>query len=198
MAPPNRTRLALLGFLSWGPMSGYGLRKLIDASISNFWTESYGQIYPMLRQLEREGLAKSTKSAQGKRGRTVYTITAAGRAELERWLAAPVEPRPLRNELLLKLFFGARSETAVARRHLETYRAERAGLLARYAKIRIMLEGIERPPPHLPWWLLTLAYGEREAKAQLQWAESALAGLAPAPRKESRHAPDRRKRARRR
>ena len=195
MPPPNRTRLALLGFLSWGPMSGYGLRKLIDGSISNFWTESYGQIYPMLRQLEREGLARSTRSSRGRRGRTLYTISADGRAELERWLAAPIEPRPLRNELLLKLFFGARSKPAALRRHLETYRAERASLLARYARIREMLEGIARPPPDLSWWLMTLNYGEREAKAQLQWAESALSGVAP--RKESRHAPARRKRARR-
>ena len=31
---PNRTRQALLGFLSWGPQTGYGLRKIIDGSVS--------------------------------------------------------------------------------------------------------------------------------------------------------------------
>jgi len=198
MSGPNRTRLALLGFLSWGPMSGYRLKQLIEMSISNFWTESYGQIYPMLRQLEREGLARASGARKGARPRTLYAITPAGRTELSRWLAAPVEPRPPRNELLLKLFFGARSDPGAPRRHLEAYRADRAGLLARYAHIRTMLEDVARPPPHMPWWLMTLNYGEREAKAQLQWAESALAGLAPAPRKESRHAAARPKRARRR
>ena len=27
MSAPNRTRLALLGFLSWGPMNGYRLKQ---------------------------------------------------------------------------------------------------------------------------------------------------------------------------
>jgi PadR family transcriptional regulator, regulatory protein AphA len=195
MPPPNRTRLALLGFLSWGPMSGYGLKKIIEGSISNFWTESYGQIYPMLRQLEGEGLAKARSAGKGGRSRTVYAITAAGHAELARWLESPVEPRPLRNELLLKLFFGTQAKPAAARRHLEVYRDEREALLARYARIRATLEGIASPPAHLPYWLITLSYGESEARAQLRWADSALATLTPAPRKEA-HAAARRRRTR--
>jgi DNA-binding PadR family transcriptional regulator len=198
MSAPNRTRLALLGFLSWGPLSGYGLKRMIEGSISNFWTESYGQIYPMLRQLEAEGLAKTASAEKGGRGRTLYAITPAGRGELARWLEAAVEPRPLRNELLLKLFFGALVKPRAACRHLEGYRDERVALLARYARIRAALEAIASPPPHLPYWLITLSYGESEARAQLRWAESALATLAAAPRKEPRHAPVRRRRARKR
>jgi DNA-binding PadR family transcriptional regulator len=198
MGAPNRTRLALLGFLSRGPMSGYGLKRMIEGSISNFWTESYGQIYPMLRQLEAEGLARTASAEKGGRGRTLYAITPAGRAELTSWLAAPVEPRPLRNELLLKLFFGALAKPVAARRHLETYRDQRVALLARYARIRGELEGLASPSSHLPYWLITLSYGEGEARAQLRWAESALATLAAAPEKEPRHAPVRRRRSRKR
>ncbi len=29
---PNRTKTALLGFLSWGPISGYDLARLIDSA----------------------------------------------------------------------------------------------------------------------------------------------------------------------
>jgi DNA-binding PadR family transcriptional regulator len=196
MSVPNRTRLALLGFLAWGPLSGYRLKQLIEISISNFWTESYGQIYPMLRQLEREGLAKAASARKGGRERTVYAITAAGRAELSRWLEAPVEPRPPRNELLLKLFFGANARPAELRRHIESFRRERAELLARYARIRAALEGIASPPAHLPYWLMTLSYGESEARAHQRWADAALARLPTAPTKESRRASTRRRRAR--
>jgi PadR family transcriptional regulator, regulatory protein AphA len=192
MSPPNRTRLALLGFLSWGPLSGYRLKQLIEISISNFWTESYGQIYPMLRQLDREGLAKA-RAAKGGRSRTVYEITPAGRAELARWLVEPALPRPPRNELLLKLFFGTYAKPAELRRHLERFRGERAALAARYRGTRAMLEAIPKPPPHLPYWLLTLSYGESEVAAQLRWADAALATLA-APTKESRRATPRRRR----
>jgi DNA-binding PadR family transcriptional regulator len=194
MSAPNRTRLALLGFLSWGPLSGYRLKQLIEASISNFWTESYGQIYPMLRQLEREGLAKAASARQGARGRTVYAITEAGRVELSRWLATPVEPRPLRNELLLKLFFGANVRPKELRRHVESFRGERAELLARYARIRSKLEGMPSPPVHLPYWLMTLSYGEAEARAHQRWADAALASLATEPTQESRRAATRRRR----
>jgi PadR family transcriptional regulator, regulatory protein AphA len=192
MSPPNRTRLALLGFLSWGPLSGYRLKQLIEISISNFWTESYGQIYPMLRQLGREGLAKA-RAAKGGRGGTVYAITPAGRAELARWLVEPTLPRPPRNELLLKLFFGAYAEPAELRRHLDKFRAERAALAARYRETRDMLEAIEEPPPHLPYWLITLSYGESEVAAQLRWADGALATLSAAPNKEHRRATSRRR-----
>jgi DNA-binding PadR family transcriptional regulator len=192
MSAPNRTRLALLGFLSWGPLSGYRLKQLIEISISSFWTESYGQIYPMLRQLEREGLAKA-RTAKGGRGQTTYAITEAGRAELARWLGEATAPRPPRNELLLKLFFGRYAKPAELRRQLESYRAERAALAARYEKTRAMLEAIADPPPHLPYWLLTLRYGESEVAFQLRWADAALATLA-APTKEPRRATPRRRR----
>jgi PadR family transcriptional regulator AphA len=191
MSAPNRTRLALLGFLSWGPLSGYRVKQLIEISISNFWTESYGQIYPMLRQLEREGLARA-RASKGGRGRTTYAITEAGRAELGRWLAEPTAPRPPRNELLLKLFFGRYAKPAELRRHLEKFRAERVAEAARHRGTRKMLESIEKPPPHLPYWLMTLSYGETEAAAQLRWADAALATLA-APRKEPRRAARRRR-----
>jgi len=55
----NKSRYALLGMLSYMPMSGYDLRKFIESSTSNFWSESYAQIYPMLKQLTREGLTTS-------------------------------------------------------------------------------------------------------------------------------------------
>jgi PadR family transcriptional regulator AphA len=193
MSAPNRTKLALLGFLSWGPLSGYRLKQLIEISISNFWTESYGQIYPMLRQLEREGLAKAHVS-KGGRGRTTYAITEAGRAELARWLTEPAAPRPPRNELLLKLFFGRYAKPAELRRHLEKFRAERVAEAARHRGTRKMLESIPDPPPHLPYWLLTLSYGESEVAAQLRWVDAALATLAAAPTKEPRRATPRRRR----
>jgi DNA-binding PadR family transcriptional regulator len=197
MSAPNRTRLALHGFLAWGPLSGYRLKQLIEISISNFWAESYGQIYPMLRQLQREGLAEA-KSSRGGRRSTTYAITEAGRVELTRWLAEPTAPRPPRNELLLKLFFGRYAKPAELRRHLEKFRAERAAEAARHRGTRKMLESIPDPPPHLPYWLITLSYGESEVATQMRWADTTLATLAAAPTKEPRRGSTRRRRARRR
>lgn len=57
MARQNKSQYALLGMLTLGEMSGYDIKKLFDTSLRNFWGESFGQIYPILRRLVREGLA---------------------------------------------------------------------------------------------------------------------------------------------
>ena len=52
------TPYAVLGMLSLSPMSGYDIRKESETSIGFFWSESYGQIYPALRELETRRLIR--------------------------------------------------------------------------------------------------------------------------------------------
>jgi PadR family transcriptional regulator AphA len=182
MRQPNRTRSALLGFLTWGPMSGYDLRKLIDGSISNFWSESYGRIYPMLAQLVEDKLAeRSEGESEGGRPRHTYAITDRGRAEFDAWLQEPVALRPPRNELLLKLFFGARGAPGAARRMIEASRDQVEDTLERFAEIRARLEAAVNPPPDRAFWLMTLRYGELVDRAQLEWCHEVLAELGEDP-----------------
>src|ERR1700722_14027305 len=99
---------ALLGLLTMKPMSGYDIKALIPQSIGNFWSESYGQIYPSLKRLAETGLVeKKTQRQKGKPDRHVYSLTEDGRARLRDWLKLPVVAEVPRHELLLKLFFGA-------------------------------------------------------------------------------------------
>jgi DNA-binding PadR family transcriptional regulator len=53
----NRTRFAVLGFLTIRPLSRYDMKVTIQSSIRNFWSGSAGQLYPALRELSSEGLA---------------------------------------------------------------------------------------------------------------------------------------------
>jgi DNA-binding PadR family transcriptional regulator len=103
--PTNRTRYAILGALTVAPMSGYGLRQFFDQSVSFFWRESYGQIYPILKQLRRERLITTRRGTRGEHssGRPQYVITSRGREALRAWLSEAVELQPPRQELLLKL-----------------------------------------------------------------------------------------------
>ncbi|MYF92724.1 MAG: PadR family transcriptional regulator, partial [Gemmatimonadetes bacterium] len=57
MPKTNKSKYAIMGMLSIRPMSGYDMKKLIAQSISYFWNESFGQIYPTLKKLVEEGLA---------------------------------------------------------------------------------------------------------------------------------------------
>ena len=76
----STTIYAVLGLLNIEPMSGYDIRQNLEESLSYFWSESYGQIYPTLRKLEAARLIAPVKQAASEtRRRKLYTVTAAGR-----------------------------------------------------------------------------------------------------------------------
>jgi PadR family transcriptional regulator, regulatory protein AphA len=188
MQRANRTTYAVLGFLTWGPMSGYDIKKAVEQSTANFWCESFGQIYPILRRLTEDGLAVRSprdEKSHGARERQVYRITERGREELRRWLLEPTEPPRVRHELLLKLFFAREVAADVAREQIESFRHHHTELLTRYGGIRARLEKDHAGSPDLPWWLLTLRYGELERQAVMTWCDEALAAIARIDRRAS-------------
>ena len=73
----NAVTPVVLGLLSLGPRSGYDIKTVVDRSTRFFWAASYGQIYPELRRLEKEGLIEGEDAPRGERGRRVYEITKA-------------------------------------------------------------------------------------------------------------------------
>ncbi len=169
------TAEALLGLLSAKPMSGYELKRFIDSSIGDFWTESFGQIYPILKRLEQEGLLRGREGERS--GSTVYSLTDAGRDRLRAWLGVAPTPQVMRNELLLKLFFGNLGPVAGSRRHVEEFRKRTESDRRRYAEIERSIKGGFAGHPALPYWLISLNYGRIEAEALLHWAEETLAML---------------------
>ena len=188
MPAPNRTTFAILGFLSLGPMSGYDIKKLVEGSIDNFWSESFGQIYPALRLLSERGLIEKhgEKSGHG-RPRHVYSIRERGREVMAAWLREATEPAPVRNELLLKLFFGVNSDREANRRQILAYRDQMSRDLERYRGITRQLQS-KHGSVDLPYWLLTLRFGERDRQAHIDWCDEALALLdqLPEPRERER------------
>ena len=73
-------RLAILSLLSEGPKHGYQLMKEMAERSGGVYRASAGSVYPTLQQLEDEILIRAKQ--QG--GRKTYSLTAAGRKELER------------------------------------------------------------------------------------------------------------------
>jgi PadR family transcriptional regulator, regulatory protein AphA len=165
-----------MGLLSLGPMSGYQLRQLIDESIGNFWTESYGQIYPTLRRLAAEGMVTvKTERDEGRTERKVYTLTKAGQNRMRDWLNLPPQQQVPRNDLLLKLFFGRLVSIDVVARHVESFRAVQQGLMQQYSATVEELEKRYAGHPDLPFWLMTASYGLHEARALSEWCDETLA-----------------------
>jgi len=174
----TKSKYSILGMLSIAPMSGYDIKKRIEESISNFWTESYGQIYPILKSLVAEKLVtKTVEKGSGKPDRHVYSLTELGRKELQRWLSEGVTPKVERNELLLKLFFGEEVTFGTNIRHIEQYRELQQGLLERYRAIEADIRASYKDDPNLPYWLLTVHYGQHVSQALLNWCDEALVKL---------------------
>src|SRR5687768_12625416 len=175
----NRTRYAVLGALTLAPMSGYDLKRFADQSVAHFWAESYGQIYPILRQLRAEGLVSANAASRSRpRSRIVYSITEKGRKALRAWLAEPAQPHVLRIEVLLKLFFARNAAPEVAQGLVRAFRAEHVARLAAYDAKGPSLRSEHRGDQNLPYWLMTLSYGRHVSAALIAWADETLAALA--------------------
>jgi DNA-binding PadR family transcriptional regulator len=159
-------------------MSGYDLKKLTEASVGNFWRESYAQIYPILKQLEQEGLAvKQTEKQEGRPERSIYSLTTEGHEALRQWLLEPIEYQIPRNELLLKLFFGAEVPLARIIEHVQRFREMEAQSLQRQEQIRATTIQNHGGNAKLPYWLITLNYGKHFSQAMLSWCDETLATL---------------------
>jgi PadR family transcriptional regulator AphA len=168
----------LLGLLAIEPMSGYDMGQTIRASVGHFWNESYGQIYPNLKRLAAGGLATArTERQKGKPDRHIYSITKKGRERLAAWLAVAPQPEIPRNELLLKLFFGAQVSPRVLIGYVQ-HMAESEGALLRQFD-RIQKEDIDKFKhyPGAPYWKMAARFGQIELEAHVRWAEETLSAL---------------------
>lgn len=179
MSKENKSKYALLGILSIGSMSGYDLKKFTEGTTDNFWHENYAQIYPMLKQLVREGLTNChAEKQEGRPERYVYTLTEKGWQALREWLAEPAERQVERNELLLKLFFGSEIPVSVSIEHIQKFRQLQSELFRKYEAIEAHIKSEHAHNPKLPYWLITSSYGRHIAQALIAWSDETLAMLA--------------------
>ncbi len=74
----GEVRLALLSLLGEEPAHGYELMKRLEERSGGMYQASAGTVYPVLQQLEDEGLVR----IQEEDGKKVYHLTDAGREEL--------------------------------------------------------------------------------------------------------------------
>lgn len=178
MAKENTTKYALLGTLSYCPMSGYDIKKMITNSIGYFWNENYGHIYTMLKRLHKESCVdKRTEENEGKPNRIVYSITDKGRDELNEWLNHPPNDMRFRNELLLKLFFSQNTPVQEAINKVQMEYKKNVDLLSEYTEIEKKILRSDHDPYVKDLWLITLNYGKHCAEVTLKWCNDSIKTL---------------------
>ncbi|HET6873681.1 MAG TPA: PadR family transcriptional regulator [Acidimicrobiales bacterium] len=99
------TSYAVLGLLSIKPWSSYELTQQMDRSLGRVWPRAVSKLYEEPKKLVEAGLARAATEQNGRRTRTVYSISAKGRRALATWLGEPGEGPVLEFEQLLKVFF---------------------------------------------------------------------------------------------
>lgn len=184
MKRTSSSSFALLGLLTIEPMSGYDIGQMVRASVGHIWSESYGQIYPNLKRLAAEGLVDSkTEKHKGRPDRHIYSITRKGREQLAKWLAIPPQPEVPRNEMLLKLFFGAQVSPQILIQNVERMVEEHRALLEKFKRAQHDEIDKNQQYPDAPFWEMAARFGEIEMEAHLRWAEETLHELRKLARK---------------
>lgn len=173
MAGESRTRFIILAFLQYKPGSGYQIKKAIEGSVANFWRESYGQIYPKLKEMAHDGLVElQNKESSLQVKSNIYEITEKGREILLEWLSTEAVQTPPRSEILLKLFFGDLVGPSVMKDMIFQYRCKKENELRRLQSI--LKEYYEKPAGHDVYGKMTVEYGIQVSTAVIEWCDKTL------------------------
>ncbi|MEV7323943.1 PadR family transcriptional regulator [Streptomyces sp. NPDC093970] len=126
---------AVLALLTQRPNHGYELKARFEETIGPQWGGlNIGHLYQILERLVRDGYVSRSQVAQTDRpDKNLYTLTAAGEAELRSWATTSwVRVGGFRDELFLKLLgaaaLGTRALTTLIEAQRQTYLSELAGL----------------------------------------------------------------------
>lgn len=106
------TSYAVLGLLALQPWSAYELTRQARRSFHYIHPKSESHLYNEPKRLVAMGWATATTERNGKRSRTVYEITPAGRDALGAWLASPASTPQLEIEALLRTMFCDQTDRA--------------------------------------------------------------------------------------
>lgn len=116
---------AILGLLSERPLTGYDVKKRMVESPLLPWSGNNNQIYKALVELSAKGYVDcEIRHQENSPSKKIYSITAEGMAELNRWIVSDVEPPEFRNRFLLQLAWSHRIDPAELRLLIDRYEGE--------------------------------------------------------------------------
>lgn len=171
----NKTKYAILGTLSFSSKSGYEISKTLRESTAYFWTESDGQIYPILKRLCDDGLVVyDEERGDGKRIKKVYSLTSDGQSDLNDWLIRDPSTFNVRNEFLLQLFFG---HNITSNYHIEKIKFYQLALQKQLREYDAIEARIKAKSKYKTYLLLSLSYGQYSLKAEIDWCDEAIKTL---------------------
>ena len=171
---------ALLGLLSYGPMTGYDLKKMLDYPMGFFWVAQMSQIYRELNKLEEKGLVKSEIEPQEKRpDRKVYHLTKEGRETFLNWLNKFPDQlsETSRSRFLMRIFFSSRIKLDELDFEIKRYKKEIEEHLEYLNKVEQWVKDYSREKKFKEdafCWNLIVKKEYKSIAAGMEWADECL------------------------
>jgi DNA-binding PadR family transcriptional regulator len=161
--------VTLLGLLEREPSHGYELKRDYDAFFGRGRPLPFGQVYATLSRLARDGkvVAAATEPGGGP-DRKRYVITEGGAADVEAWLAEPVEPEPHLQSVLFAKVTLALLLDRPAERYLDLQRAAHLQRMRELTELRRTAGVIDA---------LLADHGLFHLEADLRWIDVTAARL---------------------
>ncbi len=166
------TTYVILGLLALRRWSTYELAKQMKRSIRYYWPRAESHLYEEPKKLVSLGLATATREDVGRRPRTVYEITDAGRTALREWLATPGSLPLVEFEGLVKVLFAEQGTKDDLLQTLATIRADAEATREHHAELAADLAVTGGPfPDRLHVNALVLRFMWDQAETVIRWAE---------------------------
>lgn len=148
MAELTTTSYAILGLLALRDHTTYELAKQMQRTVGIIWPRAERKLYDEPKRLAQAGYAEAAKDLVGRRRRTTYSITPAGRQALARWLGTEPEPATLEFEGMLRVLFADQGSIDQLRLSLQTVAAHANTSRAHFAEMAAGILATDSEYPH--------------------------------------------------
>ena len=179
---------AILGYLSWTPLTGYDLKKLFSESTSMYWSGNNNQIYRTLVELHTAGwVSLEVQHRDDHPSRKIYSITAPGRAALRDWVLSTPELPYSRGTFLVQLAWADQLSPAELDDLLARYEEEvRVQALMLREQAQRKRAAPDRTPREVRLWDAIAAHDIGFYEQELAWVRDLRRALAePSPHEDA-------------
>jgi DNA-binding PadR family transcriptional regulator len=164
-------KYAVLGVVSRNPggIYGYALSKEFHRLLGNFWQVNLGEVYRVLDHLSNNDLIEQVRDDSAV-NRRLFRITAKGRQTLDDFVLSPATdaPRPLRQELAVKLLFVTAQNLPEI---LAVIDRQRAAYMQQLGMLEIQRRKLRRSADDCFVTQLLIDGAELSARAELAWLD---------------------------
>ncbi|NCB41414.1 MAG: PadR family transcriptional regulator [Clostridia bacterium] len=173
---------SILGFLSYGSMTGYDLSKAFDSSVNFFWYAQASQIYLELNKLEKKQFVSCERVLQTEKpNKKVYSITEYGRNEFMKWLCDTntLLSKNKKDTFLMKVFFSGNNppdkSIAMLRQFSEDCKRSLSEMKNIPKSIQNYGESVE--PYQAIYWQFAADFGNSYIQMCMDWADRSIQRL---------------------